>query len=243
MRCSERMSQKILVVIPSRYRSERLPGKPLKVLAGRSLWEWAYRAAVRAGVGRVVVATEDARIARDVRRKGAEVLLTSPRHPSGSDRVWEVSRRMRADIVVNLQGDEPLMNPRTIRKTVSLLLKNSEVLMGTAAAPLESESERNNPHVVKVVLDKNGRALYFSRSPLPTSWKHLGIYAYRSGFLSKFHRLPVGFLEKQEKLEQLRALENGFPVWVARVNQKSCGVDTPEDLRIAEGLLLRHRYA
>ena len=245
---------KILVVIPARYHSKRLPGKPLRILAGRPLWEWPYREAQRAKLGEVWVATEEDRVAREVRARGGRVLLTSPRHRCGSDRVWEVSRKKKADIVLNLQGDEPLIQASTLRKLVALLSLHPRVGMSTAATPLESAEELHNPHVVKVVMDRKGFALYFSRSPIPhpgpastlnhrspiSFWKHLGIYAYRSDFLSRFHRMPPTSLELRENLEQLRVLENGFPILVARVRQESVGVDTPEDLQRAERLLKLH---
>jgi len=227
---------RVLGVIPSRYASTRLPGKPLADVLGQTMVERVYRAAAKA-LERVVVATDDERIVREVRRFGGEAMMTPASLGSGTERMAFVARKIHASYYVNVQGDEPLMHPDTIRETVRLAIK--EKAIGTAAIQLQPK-ERDNQSAVKVVLGKGNRALYFSRSMIPCSahgvkkpmeaLKHLGIYAYPHRLLLEFVKLKPTQLEQMEKLEQLRALYNGFPIFVSITRHDSIGVDTPVDL-------------
>lgn len=234
----------VLCVIPARYASIRLPGKVLRILRGKPMLQWVWEAARSAKtVDRVIIATEDDRVVTTAERWGARTVLTSPDHPSGTDRVAEVARLFPADIVINLQGDEPLMRGAHIDEVARALLKNPSIPMATLATPCPPD-EVQRPSVVKVVLDAKGNALYFSRLPIPyprtgapAYLKHLGIYGYRAAALRKFVRLPQAPLEKNESLEQLRALENGMPIAVRIVEGRFAAVDTPEDLRRVRRLL------
>ena len=190
-------------------------------------------------VGRVVIATDDDRIAADGRRFGAEVVLTRPDHPSGTDRVAEVaSTAPEADLVVNVQGDEPLIDPAAIDAAVRPLLDDAGPSMATLKKRIAEPRDLQDPNVVKVVTDLAGDAVYFSRALIPfprdggpaVHFKHIGLYVYRRDFLLRYPRLPVGPLEQAEKLEQLRALENGYSIRVVETDYESIGVDTPEDL-------------
>lgn len=244
---------KIIGVIPSRYGSTRFPGKPLAPIAGKPLIQWVVERCRKAPcLSEVIVATDDERI-RTVANKFCTVEMTSPHHASGTDRVEEVLKRSDADIAINIQGDEPLLDPGVI-ESVAALLQRDAILMATAATPIHDVSEYDNPNVVKVVCDVWGNALYFSRRTIPylrdyagknneeqlshyPFLKHLGIYGYKRATLKKLVRLPVSSLERAEKLEQLRALENGIPIAVAKVNYESVGVDTPEDVKRVETIL------
>ncbi len=239
-----------VAVIPARYASTRFPGKPLALLAGRPLVEHAWRAARACpSLAQVVVATDDRRILEAVRLFGGEAVMTSPDHPSGSDRLAEAARSLAADVLVNLQGDEPLMQASVVEAVLALMGGADAPEIATAATPLETEEEYHDPNTVKVVRDGAGRALYFSRAPVPHGWKagakgcapalrHIGIYAYTPASLARFTSLPPGRLETQERLEQLRALENGLSIGVALVPAyRGLGVDTPADLDRAEALL------
>ena len=232
-----------VVVIPARYHSTRLPGKPLLEIAGKSMIQRAWEGAKQSSADAVIVATDDQRIYQAVRDFGADVEMTSIDHSSGSDRVQEVVQKLGFSpdqIVVNVQGDEPLL-PSELIDQVAINLKNTPPAgIATLASVLTKESEFKNPSVVKVVRDKNGFALYFSRSPIPQSltfksvdvgFKHIGIYAYRLGVLNKFVSYPIGDLERVERLEQLRALENGIQIHVGIVEHDlPKGVDTQADL-------------
>ncbi len=185
----------------------------------------------------LLIATDDDTIATVARKFGAEVCMTSPLHLSGTDRVAEAASGFPHELVVNIQGDEPLIDPAAINAAVLALLHNDGAPMGTLAKRIEDFSEITNPNVVKVVMGRDGRALYFSRSPIPydrgggaSYFKHIGLYVYRREFLLEYPLLPVGPLEQAEKLEQLRALENGYAIQVAETEYESLGVDTPEDL-------------
>jgi 3-deoxy-manno-octulosonate cytidylyltransferase (CMP-KDO synthetase) len=240
-----------IVVIPARYESSRLPGKPLADIAGKPMIEWVYRQAVRSGAARVIVATDDERIATACQAFGAPVEMTSSTHASGTDRIAEVAARLQwsdAQIVVNVQGDEPLISPRCIAQTADLLAAHPDATIATLTFPLESESEFRDPNFVKVVTDKDGRALYFSRAPIP--WprdgttpnvrRHVGLYAYRAGRLRALSAAPPCELEETEKLEQLRALWLGFAIVVAdALDAPSPHVDTPEDLEKVRGYVER----
>lgn len=232
-----------VVVIPARYHSTRLPGKPLLEIAGKSMIQRAWEGAKQSSADAVIVATDDQRIYQAVRDFGADVEMTSIDHSSGSDRVQEVVQKLGFSpdqIVVNVQGDEPLL-PSELIDQVAINLKNTPPAgIATLASVLTKESEFKNPSVVKVVRDKNGFALYFSRSPVPQSltfksvdvgFKHIGIYAYRLGVLNRFVSYPIGDLERVERLEQLRALENGIQIHVGIVEHDlPKGVDTQADL-------------
>jgi 3-deoxy-manno-octulosonate cytidylyltransferase (CMP-KDO synthetase) len=193
----------------------------------------------------VIIATDDERIAADGRRFGAEVALTRPDHPSGTDRVAEVASAREAALVVNVQGDEPLIDPAAIDAAVRPLLDDGAPPMATLKRKIVDPGELENPNVVKVVTDLAGKAIYFSRSLIPfprdggpaIHFKHIGLYVYRRDFLLRYPGLPVGPLEKLEKLEQLRALENGYPIRVVETDYESIGVDTPEDLERVRRLM------
>jgi 3-deoxy-manno-octulosonate cytidylyltransferase (CMP-KDO synthetase) len=237
----------ILGVIPSRYGAQRFPGKPLALIAGQPLVQRVYaRARLAQRLDRVVVATDDQRIADAVRGFGGEVVMTSPTCPSGTDRAAEVARQLGGDLVVNIQGDEPLMRPEMIDQLVDGLVRDTGCAMATLARKIESPAALANPNIVKVVFGATGNALYFSRHPIPyvrdagmpvTHYKHLGLYAYRREFLLQFVQMPQSGLEQTEKLEQLRALENGFAIKVLVTPHDSVGVDTPADVQVVEELL------
>jgi len=234
----------VIAVIPARYASVRFPGKPLAPLAGKAMVLHvleAVRAARR--VDRVLVATDDARIAECVRAGGGEAVLTSADAASGTDRVAEVARRYPADVYVNVQGDEPLMPAENVDLAVETLEAGAPRALATLATTIGSDAARD-PNTVKVAIAADGRALYFSRSPIPY-WrrgvpayrKHLGIYAYRAETLAEIAALPPSPLERAESLEQLRWLEAGHAIWVGEAARDSIGVDTPADLAQAEGIL------
>ncbi len=235
---------KIVGVVPARYASVRFPGKPLAPLAGKPMLLHVLEAARAARkLTRVAVATDDERIAAAVRGAGGEAILTSPDAASGTDRLAEAARTIPADIYVNIQGDEPMMSPENIDLAVEALLETGERKIATLAIPMPAQ-EASDPNAVKVAVARDGRALYFSRAPIPfprsgapAYLKHLGLYAYRAATLAELAALPPSPLEKTESLEQLRWLEAGYDVWVARAVNDSIGVDTPEDLARVEGLM------
>jgi 3-deoxy-manno-octulosonate cytidylyltransferase (CMP-KDO synthetase) len=233
----------VVGIIPARYYSKRLPGKPLALIDDRPMIQHVYqRAAKAATLERLIVATDDPRIQEAVAQFDGEVLMTSREHSSGTDRVAEAARQLMLTddaIVINIQGDEPLLRAEMIDSLVCNLQENESAPMVTLAHPDTDKNDLVDPAVVKVVLDAKGRALYFSRSPIPAvrDWssspsyhKHLGFYGYRNGFLQEFTRLSPGVLEKREKLEQLRALEHGFSISVVITLFDSISVDSPEDL-------------
>jgi 3-deoxy-manno-octulosonate cytidylyltransferase (CMP-KDO synthetase) len=242
------------IVIPARMASQRLPGKPLAKLAGHSLIEHVYRCAQRSAAQQIVIATDDESIAAHVRGFGASAILTSSLHQSGSDRIAEVATRLRwADdtIIVNLQGDEPLMPAACLDQVAILLQSAAPVEMASLYWPVTETGEARDPNVVKVVVAQNGNALYFSRSLLPYPrdcidleqamqqgmrwYRHVGLYAYRTGALKRLTALPPTPLEQAEKLEQLRMLESGGQIKMAEaVEFIPPGVDTPEDLQRVE---------
>jgi 3-deoxy-manno-octulosonate cytidylyltransferase (CMP-KDO synthetase) len=231
-----------IAVIPARYASTRLPGKPLKDIAGKPMIEWVYRQASQSGAGEVIVATDDERIVAACRKFGARVELTSTEHANGTDRIAELARRFAwADeqIVVNVQGDEPLISPLCIAQTARLLGWHPEAAIATLTVPLTSEDEFRDPNFVKVVTDKNEWALYFSRAPIPwprdggqpPARRHVGLYAYRVGSLKTISAAAPCALEEVEHLEQLRALWLGLKIIVANAAEPpSPHVDTEEDL-------------
>ena len=237
----------VLGVIPARYGSTRFPGKPLVRILGRPMIEWAYRSARRA-LSHVVVATDDARIADAVRSFGGEVEITSATCPSGTARLAEVAARRPAAFYVNVQGDAPAIDPAVIKRAIRLAKRKKEI--ATVAAPLR-ESERDNPNAVKVVCAADGRALYFSRTAIPyradvqtgeRPLKHLGLYVYPARRLREFVRKKPPVIERAERLEQLRALYYGWPIYVAAVPNESVGVDVPADLKRAEAQLRQSSY-
>lgn len=232
------MNGSVICVIPARYGSSRLPGKPLCEINGLPLVMWVYNRAKDAGVfDRIYVATDDQRIFDVVQRYEGEVVLTSPDHPRGTDRVFEAVSKTGGDRVVNLQGDEPLIPPEVLQNFVEELKKIDDNTLLTIASHATIE-ERDNPHVVKVVMNRFSEALYFSRSPIPYEvkgngefLKHKGIYGFTANGLSRFCGFPQGELEIRESLEQLRALEYGMKIRCLIHDFESIGIDTPEDLR------------
>ncbi len=231
---------KILCVIPARYASTRLPGKPLKDVAGKPMICRVYdRASQAKTLAGVVVATDDERILRAVEDHGGRAMMTAKAHPTGTDRLAEVAEAYPdVDLIINVQGDEPLIEPSLIDELGRAFDGDAELQMATVMTPMEDEAEQKNPNNVKVVTDKNGCALYFSRSLLPYPrndagtpvYKHIGIYAYRRDFLLAYAKMAPTPLERTESLEQLRALENGYKIKCIRTNARFVGVDTPEDL-------------
>ena len=242
---------KIVGIIPARFASTRFPGKPLALIAGKPLIQRVVEQCQKAkSLTEVIVATDDNRIA-DIAKMFCRVEMTHADHPSGSDRIAEVALRCNCEAVVNIQGDEPLIDPQVIDAVANALTLDE---MSTAATPIKNLSEYDNPHVVKVVVNATGRALYFSRRTIPylreaanrpgneqlaafRFLKHLGIYAYRRETLLRLVKFPVSPLENAEKLEQLRALENGVGIAVVKVAYDSIGVDAPEDVARVEAIL------
>jgi 3-deoxy-manno-octulosonate cytidylyltransferase (CMP-KDO synthetase) len=230
-----------IAIIPARYQSTRLPGKPVLEIQGKTLIEHVYRRVEKAGsVEKILVATDDERIANAVRKFGGDVIMTRADHQSGTDRLAEAAQGLPADaLVVNVQGDEPLIEPEVIDRAVSAA-RSGDAEMVTLMTPLRERSAIEDPNRVKVVVDRKGFALYFSRSPIPhggTTFLHLGLYVYRVGFLRRFTQLERTPLEIAERLEQLRALEHGFRIRVVEVESESWGIDTPADLEKFRSLL------
>lgn len=235
-------------VIPARMRSTRLPGKPLLKIAGvPMILRVLERARACASLSRVIVATDSEEIESVVSAAGGEAWLTSPHHKTGSDRVAEVASRLTEEFILNLQGDEPLVPLSTLDALVEFGRRCPDLTVATPMVPLDEESDILNPNIVKVVAARDGRALYFSRHPIPFvkrtdtvragHFKHVGIYLYRREFLLRFVDLPPTPLEMAESLEQLRVLEHGYPVYMVAVAEDSISVDTPEDLQIVERML------
>lgn len=234
-----------LGIIPARYQSQRFPGKPLKLIAGKPMIQWVYeRASAASTLNEVLVATDDDRVMNAVESFGGKAVMTSGDHQSGTDRVAEVAQASPAELIVNIQGDEPLITDQAIDSAVTPLINNPKIEMGTLACPLPREG-MTNPNIVKVVFNRQKHAIYFSRSPIPyyredgstavpEFWQHIGLYVYRRDFLLQFTQYSTGNLEKAERLEQLRALENGHTIYVETTNYHAQSVDTPEDLRQLE---------
>jgi 3-deoxy-manno-octulosonate cytidylyltransferase (CMP-KDO synthetase) len=254
-----------IAIIPARFNSTRLPGKPLLPLNQIPLIVHVVNRAKAARlVDRVIVATDDERICAAVRSYGGEAQMTSAEAQSGTDRIAEVAAGLDYELIVNVQGDEPLIEPATIDAAIEPLLEDGEIQISTTSEPITSLADILNPGVVKVVTDKDGFALYFSRSPIPyirsgagetlaqflqnepslfTHYrKHSGLYAYRNEFLQKFAQMPPSSLERLESLEQLRALENGFRIRVVKVAHRSTGVDTEQDYQEVKRLLEEKNY-
>jgi len=251
---------KVVGIIPARYGSTRLPGKPLALIGAKPMIQHVYESTAKAKIlDRLIVATDDRRIETVVKGFGGEVMMTSPNHASGTDRLAEVARRIEAEWVVNVQGDLPFIGAATITRAVAPLKKDRSIPMGTVCTAIYDKAEWHNPNVVKVLRDRAGYALYFTRAPIPFarhagvdpsggkvslrrrrrlwSYRHLGLYVYRRDFLLKFARLRPTALERIESLEQLRALENGYRIYVAEVDERSVEVDSAEDLRRAASYL------
>ena len=250
----------IVAIIPARYAATRLPGKPLSQIHGRTMIERVHeRASAARRVDRVLVATDDDRVVEAVRAFGGEAVLTSPRHATGTDRLAEVARSIDAEIVINVQGDEPMLDPAGIDAVAEALVSEPGLEIATLSLPLRSLDEMLAPSVVKVVTDASGRALYFSRSPIPhvrqgagadaraaaaaavargLARKHVGLYGYRREALLRFAALPIAPLEEAEGLEQLRALAAGMRIRVVPLDgEAGVAVDTPEDLERVRALL------
>ncbi len=239
----------VIVVIPARYGSTRLPGKPLLSLAGKPMIQRVYeRAKMARRVGRVIVATDDERIVKAVETFGGEARMTRPDHRTGTERVAEVAAHVEGDVFVNVQGDEPLLDPAAVDTAVDALLEDPPAAIATVATPIKIPADIMDPNVVKVILDFDDNALYFSRAPIP--WvrdtagkiqvrhlKHLGLYVFQRDALLEYPTLPQGELERIEQLEQLRWLENGWKIRVAEVAHDAVSVDVPEDVARVEKLL------
>jgi 3-deoxy-manno-octulosonate cytidylyltransferase (CMP-KDO synthetase) len=241
---------KITAVIPARYASTRFPGKALADIGGKPMIQHVYERTCKARfISRVIVATDDPRIADVINQIGGESIMTSTGHETGTDRLAEVAHGLDSDLIVNVQGDEPLIDPAMIDQAIEPFMNDSGLMMGTLKTRVRCLHDFLSPNVVKVVTDTFGNALYFSRSPLPffrdkwqdlkdesfasgklLCYKHVGLYVYRRDFLLKFAAMPPTFLEISEKLEQLRAVENGIRIQVVETEFSSIGVDTPDDL-------------
>jgi len=227
----------VVAIIPARYASTRLPGKALKEIAGQPMIEHVYeRTAQAERIDRVIVATDDRRIYDTVEDFGGEAKMTSKDHTTGTDRLAEVAKDLTAEVIVNVQGDEPLIVPEMINQAVNPLVADADLKMGTLKKRIPEE-KADNPNLVKVVTDQEGFALYFSRAPIPYPragtadyYKHIGLYVYRRDFLLHYTNLEPTPLEKEESLEQLRVLENGYRIKVVETEHDCIGVDTPEDL-------------
>jgi 3-deoxy-manno-octulosonate cytidylyltransferase (CMP-KDO synthetase) len=236
-------SLKSIAIIPARFESTRFPGKPLVTIAHKTMIQHVYERSLQAkNVAEVIVATDDARILQAVQAFGGQACMTSPLHRSGTDRVAEVAASSDADVIVNVQGDEPLIDPEALNAVVEPFQSDPSLMISTLSVE-GTDGELDNPNVVKVVVDHDGFALYFSRSPIPffrdpsptdgdnrRFLKHVGLYAYRRTFLARLATLRESYLEKAEALEQLRFLENGYRIKVVNSTYQSLAVDTPEDL-------------
>lgn len=243
------------VVIPARYASQRLPGKPLVQIAGRPMLAHVYENALASGADEVVIATDDERIRRTAEGFGAQACMTSPDHASGTDRIAEAAMQLGWDdktLIVNLQGDEPLMPPANIHQVAENLYRYSEAGIATLCTPILSPEEFLDPNIVKVLRDRHGFALYFSRAPIPAereqagaapvrnAHRHIGLYAYRLAYLKAYLKTPACEIERLERLEQLRALWRGDKIHVDLAQETpGPGVDTPQDLIVVESLMAR----
>jgi 3-deoxy-manno-octulosonate cytidylyltransferase (CMP-KDO synthetase) len=246
----------VLVVIPARYGSTRFQGKPLALLQGKPVIQHVYEQAAQAKrADEVLIATDDSRIMDAVGRFEGRAMMTNPTARSGTERVAEVARTRNAQVVINVQGDEPLIHPDMVDQLAEYLERHQAIPMASLMTPLKPGDDANNPNIVKVVVDRDGFALYFSRAPIPyvrrqdwdrghvprptsqTSWKHMGIYGYQRHFLLQFPYLEPTPLEQSEQLEQLRALEHGYRIKLLETTHDTIGVDTPEDLAKVETLL------
>jgi 3-deoxy-manno-octulosonate cytidylyltransferase (CMP-KDO synthetase) len=242
-------SDGIVIVIPARYGSTRLPAKPLVALAGQPMIQRVYeRAKLSQRAGRVIVATDDERIVKAVEGFGGEVRMTRADHRTGTERVAEVAAHVEGNVFVNVQGDEPLLDPAAVDTAIDALLEEPAAAVATVATAIRTPGDIMDPNVVKTVLDFDNNALYFSRAPIPwvrdtaakqqvRHWKHLGLYVFQRDALLEYPTLPQGELEKIEQLEQLRWMENGWKIRVAEVEHDAISVDVPEDVARVEKLL------
>jgi 3-deoxy-manno-octulosonate cytidylyltransferase (CMP-KDO synthetase) len=240
---------KVVVVIPARYGSTRLPGKPLVSIAGKPMIQRVFeRAKLAQCVNQVIVATDDERIVKAVEAFGGEARMTRSDHRTGTERVAEVAAHVEGDVFVNVQGDEPLLDPAAVDAAVTSLLEDPPASIATVATPIKMPADIMDPNVVKTVLDFEGNAIYFSRAPIPwvrdtgskvlaRHFKHLGLYVFDRESLLEYPTLPPGELERIEQLEQLRWLENGWKIRVAEVEHDAVSVDVPEDVARVEKLL------
>jgi len=243
----------VVIVIPARYGSVRLPGKPLVALAGKPMVQRVYERAQQAQrAHRVIVATDDRRILEAVKGFGGEARMTRPDHRTGTERIAEVAAHEAGEVFVNVQGDEPLIDPEAIDTAIGALLEEPAAQIATVATPIRNLSDVMDPNVVKTVLDFDNNALYFSRAPIPWArdtgqkvhvnyWKHLGLYVFQRDALLEYPTLPQGELEKIEQLEQLRWMENGWKIRVAEVAHDAVSVDVPEDVARVEKLLAEEK--
>lgn len=247
------MDNKVIGVIPARFESTRLPGKPLVQIAGKSLIRWVWEAAASCStLDDIIVATDDERIVAECGSFGARAVITSPDCPSGSDRIAEAVAGGSHEIIVNIQGDEPLIDPYTVDACVTALIDDPKAGVCSAMTPFHDEEDYCDEHMVKVVTDRQGYAMYFSRAPIPDQrrlsdlerretpapMKHVGLYVYRRPVLEEFVRLPPSQYELAEKLEQLRLLEAGIRIRMIQIEATAVGVDTPEDVIRVEKLLM-----
>ncbi len=242
---------RVVGVIPARYSSTRFPGKPMAIVAGKPLLQWVVETCQKSpSLSEVIVATDHGEIFEFAEKLGVKVIMTAPELPSGSDRVYAAILNERADVVINIQGDEPLLESSLLDQLIAPFKNEGHLQMSTLATPIKSLEELNSTNVVKVVTAKNGDALYFSRFPMPYSRldaeppyaacsKHIGLYAYRKGFLAEFCRHPPVAMEVSESLEQLRALYLGATIRVVSVDCELQGVDTPEDVSKVESILAK----
>ncbi len=242
------MDKDCLIVIPARFGSQRFPGKVLAPIAGKPVIQWCWEAAVKTGLGEVIIATEHKAVLRFALSIGARAVMTSPRCQSGTDRVYEASRGTKAAFIINIQGDEPFMKASTLVKAFKKLGASPSCDIGTACSRIEDKKDISNPNCVKVAMNSAGRALYFSRCPIPFHhplselkdypyYKHCGFYIYRRAALEKFVKLKPSPLERLERLEQLRALENGMKIAVVEVPALGPAIDVPADIRTAAAFL------
>ncbi|WP_072906217.1 3-deoxy-manno-octulosonate cytidylyltransferase [Malonomonas rubra] len=252
--------EKATAIVPARYASTRFPGKPLALIKGVPMIQHVCHQVSKAStVDRVIVATDDQRIFDVVKDFGGDVMMTRGDHPTGTDRLAEVAERIEADLIVNVQGDEPLINPKMIDQAVQPMLDNPKIKMGTLAGRIDEIDDFYSPNVVKVVKDSDNLALYFSRAPIPwprdlsrdelaqsldkvTLYRHIGLYVYRRDFLLAYPQMNKTPLEALENLEQLRALEAGVRLYVAETEYSCHGVDTPEDLERVSRLMSEENY-
>ncbi len=242
------MSEDCLIIIPARYGSQRFPGKVLAPLAGKPVIQWCWEAAVKTGLGAVVIATEHEKVLKFALSIGARAVMTSPRCQSGTDRVHEAARGSGAKFIINMQGDEPFMKASTLLKAFKKLKASPDCAIGTACSRIKDKRDIMNPNCVKVALNSAGRAVYFSRCPIPFHhrlsdlkdypyFKHCGFYIYHREALQRFVKLKPSPLERLERLEQLRALENGMKIAVAEVPELGPAIDVPADIRTAAEFL------
>ena len=240
---------KTAAIIPARFGSMRFPGKVLAQLQGKPIIQWVWERACQSKADTVLIAVDDPKVKEAVEAFGGKAIMTRPDHPSGSDRIWEAAEHLDADLIINVQGDEPMIPPSVINDLIDAMT-GCDAEMGTVVVPVKRADVENNPNLPKVTLTADGYAIYFYRSMIPylreggeetEVYRHWGIYAYRRAALQKFVSLPPGKLEQCEKLEQLRALENGMRIKVIQTNFETIGIDTPEDLRKAEEFLAQRK--